>query len=238
MKTITIKLTAPLQSYGDEANFDRRTTGRYPSKSAIIGMIAATLGYQRNDSRIIDLNKLAFAVRVDQPGTILRDFQIVEWNPSKEERKLTYCDYLQDAVFVVAIGSDDIDLIAEIKSALTHPKYQLFLGRRANVPAGRLHIREFDENPVIALETQEWAAASWYQKRKQQKSMVEVDLFADANLLNADPARIQMIKDQVVSFDPRNRQHGFRALASERILLTNPLYKDVDATDHDAMSVL
>lgn len=238
MKTITIKLAAPLQSYGDEANFDRRTTGRYPSKSAVIGMIASSLGYQRNDSRINNLNKLSFAVRVDQPGSILRDFQVVEWNPSKEERKLTYRDYLQDAVFVVAIGSDDANLIAEIKWSLLHPKYQLFLGRRANVPAGRLQIQESDENPVIALENQEWVAAPWYQKKKQKKQTVEVNLFADANLLNTDSDRIKMVKDQVASFDPRNRQHEFRALASERILLNNPLYKDIDVTDHDAMSVL
>lgn len=41
MKTLTIKLTAPLQAYGNEASFERRTSWPGPSKSAIIGMIAA-----------------------------------------------------------------------------------------------------------------------------------------------------------------------------------------------------
>ncbi len=68
MKTVTIRLTAPLQSYGDEANFDRRTSYDYPSKSAIVGLIAAALGYRRTDARIQTLNQLDYAVRIDQPA--------------------------------------------------------------------------------------------------------------------------------------------------------------------------
>ena len=103
MKTLTIKLTAPLQSYGNEASFERRTSWQAPSKSAVIGMIAAALGMRRNDKRICELNNLAFAVRIDQRGKIMTDFHTVEWK--KEKRKLTYRDYYQDAVYVAAVGS-------------------------------------------------------------------------------------------------------------------------------------
>ena len=155
MKILTIRLTAPLQSYGDEATFERRTSGDYPSKSAVIGMIAAALGYSREDSRISKLNELKFAVRVDQPGRSLTDFHTVEWK--KDVRKITYRDYIQDAVFVVAIGSGDGQQINEIHDALRHPHYQLFLGRRANVPAGVLLMEEFDdESPVTTLEKLGW----------------------------------------------------------------------------------
>lgn len=51
MKTLTIKLKAPLQAYGNEATFERRTTNPYPTKSAVIGMISASLGYDRNDKK-------------------------------------------------------------------------------------------------------------------------------------------------------------------------------------------
>ncbi|WP_143441692.1 CRISPR-associated protein Cas5, partial [Lactobacillus helveticus] len=47
MKTATIRLTAPLQSYGNQASFNQRTSDNYPSKSAVIGIIAAALGYRR-----------------------------------------------------------------------------------------------------------------------------------------------------------------------------------------------
>jgi len=56
MKTLTIKLKAPLQAYGNEVTFRRRTTSPYPTKSAVIGMISASLGYSRNDKRILELN--------------------------------------------------------------------------------------------------------------------------------------------------------------------------------------
>lgn len=79
MKTLVIRLTAPLQSYGNEATFNRRTSNYYPSKSAVIGMIAAALGYRRDDSRINNLNNLKLAVRIDQPGKFMTDFQVVEY---------------------------------------------------------------------------------------------------------------------------------------------------------------
>ena len=103
MKTLTIKLSGPLQSYGNEATFLRRTSSLYPSKSAITGMVAAALGYHRDDSRISELSQLRFAVRIDQPGTFLQDYQTVEWKPGT--RKVTYRDYIQDAVFVDLIPS-------------------------------------------------------------------------------------------------------------------------------------
>lgn len=50
MKTATIRLTAPLQSYGNPTSFNQRTSDSYPTKSAIVGMIAAALGYSREDN--------------------------------------------------------------------------------------------------------------------------------------------------------------------------------------------
>lgn len=79
MKTLTIKLSAPLQAYGNEASFERRTSWQAPSKSAVIGMIAAALGLRRDSEQISELNSLAFAVRIDQPGKIMTDFHTVEW---------------------------------------------------------------------------------------------------------------------------------------------------------------
>ena len=68
MKTISIRLTSPLQSYGNEAQFARRTTGDYPSKSAIVGMLAAALGYQRDDPAINALNDLLLRCALISPA--------------------------------------------------------------------------------------------------------------------------------------------------------------------------
>lgn len=89
MKTLAINFKAPLQSFGNEATFTRRTTNDYPSKSAVIGMLAAALGYHRDDERITDLNDLLFAVRIDQPGKVLHEFQTVEWKKKTHVKSRT-----------------------------------------------------------------------------------------------------------------------------------------------------
>lgn len=245
MKTLTIRLTSPLQSYGNEASFDRRTSSDYPSKSAIIGMIAAALGYRRDDQRILKLNDLSFAVRVDQWGKTLTDFQTVEWKQG--ERKLTHRDYLQDAVFVVGIGYENEELIDNIYKALRQPKFQLFLGRRANAPAGLLDLKLFtNTDPIAVLEKLKWQASKWYQEKTWRQNKGEfvnhIEIIADANLLLNK--RVVMVKDRVKSFSQKNRQYNYRSVAFEEIKLKNPCAEQTQATvdlkntDHDPMQFL
>lgn len=236
MKTLTIKLQGPLQSYGDEAAFSQRTTSDYPRKSAIVGMLAAALGYHRDDDRVQALNDIGFAVRVDQSGETLTDLHTVEWK--KNTRKLTYRNYLQDAIFLVAISAAD-DRIAQFETALHHPKFQLFLGRKANVPAGVLETQQHDEsNPVQVLREADWQAAKWYQKKRRTDKQVRVDIFADAALIDG-PQREWMVADNVQSFDSRDRKFGFRAIKREAIRLGNPeAQADANNTEHDVFSEL
>lgn len=238
MKTLTIKLTSPLQSYGDEATFLRRTSGSYPSKSAIVGLLAAALGYSRDDVRILKLNELSFAVRIDQVGVSLTDFQTVVWKKGKGGTKVSYRDYLQDAVFVVAIGGDDEAWIDAIHYALLHPHFQLFLGRRANAPAGVLETALFsDIDPVAALKTVQWQAADWYRKKHRNQSSMILDIIADANLIPTD--RTQLVKDKVGSFDQRNRYFEYRGIALDSVEVTNNRFEDNrDDTAHDIMGSL
>lgn len=234
MKSLTIRLTAPLQSYGDEATFNRRTTADYPSKSAVIGLISAALGYERDDQRINDLNNLLIAVRSDQPGKVLTDFHMVEYlkNASKTKRKLTYRDYLQDAVFMVAVGSENGALIEQIEFALKHPHFQLYLGRRADPPAGPLKVEIVnDKNPLEILRELPWQASSWYQK-KQHQATFSAQIISDAALMPDQPSRLK--KDQVGSFDQRHRFFGYRAICKTRVELKNPTYS-AENTNHDIM---
>ncbi|MCI1942738.1 MAG: type I-E CRISPR-associated protein Cas5/CasD [Lactobacillus sp.] len=236
MKSLTIRLTAPLQSYGNEATFNRRTTDDYPSKSAIIGMIAAALGYRRDDSRINSLNKLLMAVRIDQPGKVLTDFHMVEYaqNSKKTKRKLTYRDYLQDAVFIVAIGSKDEDLIDRIEYALKHPYFQLSLGRRSNAPAGLLKMTMDNNDPLSILKELPWQASTWYQKKHHQPCFM-AQVISDASLLPDYSSTLK--KDQVGSFDQRHRFFHYRAVCQTTVKLKNKMYSPIN-TNHDIMSFL
>lgn len=231
MKTLIIKLAAPLQSYGNEATFNRRTSYRYPSKSAVLGMIAAALGYRRNNTKkITALNQLQMAVRIDQPGETLTDFQIIEYDRKKQKRSLSYRDYLQDAVFVVAINGEDSQ-IAKIDNALYHPKFQIFLGRRANVPAGPLVTKLFDgQDPITVLKNYEWQAATWFQHRLK-KANYSTEIIADSKLVSSNIK--MMTRDEIGSFNQNHRWHSYRSIASIPVTLTNKNYEE-----HDIMAEL
>lgn len=226
MKTATIRLTAPLQSYGNQASFNQRTSDNYPSKSAVIGIIAAALGYRRDDARILQLNNLLFAVRIEQSGNMMTEFQTVEYQKSstKTARKLTYREFIQDAAFMVAIGSDNDHEIEKIVSALKHPKFQLYLGRRSNPPAGPLMIETYDEeNPLQVLEKLSWQAEPWYQKRLRAPKFL-TRIIADAELNPEN--NITMIKDKVGSFNQKNRYYQYRpVIIKKKIELDNLEYK-------------
>lgn len=225
MKTATIRLTAPLQSYGNQADFNQRTTSYYPTKSAIIGMIAAALGYQRDNSKIEELNKLLVAVRIEQPGKMMTEFQTVEYrkSPTKTARKLTYRQFMQDAVFMVAIGSNDDQVIDKVVDALKHPKFQLYLGRRSNPPAGLLKIDDFqDKNPLQVLEDLSWQASKWYQKKFPRKEFT-AKIIADATLI--PDGKVIFTKDKVGSFDQKDRYHKYRAIIEKEVRLKNPEYE-------------
>lgn len=233
MKTLIIKLTGPLQSYGNEATFNRRTSYRYPSKSALLGMFAAALGYRRDDLRIRELNQLRMATRIDQPGQTITDFQTVEYDQKHQKRSLSYRDYLQDAVFIVAISGEN-KMIEDIHFALHHPKFQLYLGRRANAPAGPLRTRMIDgSNPIEALKRCAWQAAKWYQIRHNQY-MAEVILDAD---LVPDARFITYEKDNIGSFDQDHRWHSYRAVTDIHMNLKNKDYKG-PSTSHDIFANL
>ena len=79
MKTLLLKFAGPLQSWGTNSHFESRYTDFYPSKSAVIGMVAASFGYRRKeDEKIQKLNELDFAIRIDQPGNLLKDFHVAQ----------------------------------------------------------------------------------------------------------------------------------------------------------------
>ena len=73
MSTLLLRLAAPIQSWGNDSRFEVRRTGKEPTKSGVIGLLAAALGRSRADS-LDDLCSLRFGVRVDQEGQLLRDF--------------------------------------------------------------------------------------------------------------------------------------------------------------------
>lgn len=77
MATLLLRLAAPLQSWGMDSKFETRKTNREPTKSGVVGLLAAALGIGREEpEKLIPLNQLRFGVRVDQEGDFLVDYHV------------------------------------------------------------------------------------------------------------------------------------------------------------------
>ena len=155
MKTILLKLAGPLQSWGTNSHFEYRRTDNYPSKSAIIGMILAAMGIRRgvDENLIIELNKFDFALRIDQEGDILEDYHIVQNRLKEASFYVTKRYYLEDAVFLAALGSENGAVIAEIEHALKYPHFQPFMGRRSCPVPADFFLGVFEEGVIEILKT-------------------------------------------------------------------------------------
>ena len=88
MPTLLIRLAGPMQSWGTSSRFDRRDTGKEPSKSGVIGLLSAAMGIGRENW--VDLEPLAalsMGIRHDRPGILKQDYQtasnIISADPSK-----------------------------------------------------------------------------------------------------------------------------------------------------------
>ncbi|MEU6284805.1 type I-E CRISPR-associated protein Cas5/CasD [Streptomyces sp. NPDC047028] len=149
---LLLRLTGPLQSWGEHSHFNDRDTLPFPSRSALTGLLAAALGRQRHHS-LDDLN-LSITVRADRPGNHLRDFHTVGGGLAGDRTVVTADGkrrdsdtstltstrwYLQDAAFTVALTlPDHAQPPTAWANALQFPRWPLYLGRRSCPPAGPL----------------------------------------------------------------------------------------------------
>ena len=101
MATLLLRLAGPLQSWGVDSKFETRGTLDFPTKSGVIGLLAAALGYSR-DEPLDRLNKLKFGVRVDKEGVRLHDYHTAK---GKKDTYVTHRYYLSDAVFLAGLES-------------------------------------------------------------------------------------------------------------------------------------
>jgi len=146
MPTILLRLVGPMQSWGTTSRFDQRDTGKEPSKSGVIGLLAAALGIDReNWTDLEPLTYLKLAVRHDRPGIPKRDYQtagcaagdkIIKFDGSQSnDGVVSDRFYLADAAFLVCLEGEDPSLLQGIHNALRDPIWPLFLGRKSYVPS-------------------------------------------------------------------------------------------------------
>ncbi|MGW3820597.1 type I-E CRISPR-associated protein Cas5/CasD [Streptomyces sp. NPDC005046] len=209
---LALRLAAPLQSWGGPSRYNRRDTLPQPTKSGILGLLAAADGRAREAS-LADLLGLHLGVRVDQPGTLLRDYHTVsdhrglplpsakvdakglqkKTSPAKYTG-VTQRYYLQDAVFT-AVLRGPAPLLAGLEHAVRHPAFPLSLGRRSCPPTGPVSLGlrpDADLQEVLA--DVPWQASA---HRRRQISTPQVEL--EATIEN--PAGDLLVNDVPDTYD-------------------------------------
>jgi len=242
MATLLLRLAAPLQSWGADSKFEIRKTNREPTKSGVIGLLAAALGLARDDGQALQrLNGLRFAVRVDQEGQLLRDYHTAN-NPTPDQiwearRRgkaphapyVTKRYYLADAIFLVGLESEDAALLQQLQQALSHPVYPLFLGRRSCPPTLPLCLGIRATGLLDALEAEPSQAPAWRRRLPAATRIV-----TDATLSQAGAVPRQ---DLPLSFSPIHRQFGFRLVREFPVSLAEETAPQSETT-HDPFAEL
>lgn len=220
MAVLLLRLAAPLQSWGADSKFETRRTNREPTKSGVIGMLAAAIGLRRDQTEKLDtLNRLRVGVRADKEGGLLVDFHMAKNPDKKTATYLTYRHYLQDAVFLVGIESEDENLLRVLNEALQHPAFPLYLGRRSCPPTLPLTLgikqgtllKILQEEPVLC-------------ERKNGESL-RIVIDAESGEHGA-----AVKKDVPISFNPLHRQYGYRS--AKEIYVTHKI-TGLNAIEHD-----
>lgn len=172
MPTLLLRLAGPMQSWGTTSRFDQRDTGKEPSKSGVIGLLAAAMGIDReNWTDLEPLTQLSMGVRHDRPGVPRRDYQTAgcaandtiikaDGSPAKGGGVVSQRFYLADAAFLVALEGKDLALLQEAHEKLKNPTWPLALGRRSYVPSESVWMQDgLKDAPLLpALTYEPWIA--------------------------------------------------------------------------------
>ncbi len=137
---LAIKLHGVMQAWGGHTYEDLRHSELIPTRSAILGILAACLGIDRHDATGMEAlsGSIRMAVRMDSQPERMMDFHTV-MDARKVDGKpnpnpvVSRREYLCDAKYSVLlnIAEDAVFSPDTIKKALKKPVYTPFLGRRS-----------------------------------------------------------------------------------------------------------
>lgn len=152
---LTFSLYGMMASWGDIAVGEFRPTADHPTRSAVLGLLAAALGIRRDEEEPLAALTRSYnvAIRVEAPGVLLRDYHTTQvpsttkkgghYLTRKDELAapqevlntiLSTRDYRCDAVYRAYIWCRDSAPPYSLKTLaehLQHPVFTLYLGRKS-----------------------------------------------------------------------------------------------------------
>ncbi len=183
MQFLLFQLQAPLAAWGDVAVGQYRGSRESPGASALIGLLGAALGLQRDDepAHAALRDGYAFAVGVVTSGQLLRDYHTAQV-PGRSDMKgrphrtrrdelslprhdlntiLSTRDYRQNGAWAVAVQAlpDAPHGLPALALALREPRFVLYLGRKCCPPGAPLAPQVADADSAHAALVTYLAAA-------------------------------------------------------------------------------
>lgn len=194
MGTLLFQLIGPMQSWGTSSRFDQRDTGKEPSKSGVIGLLAAALGIDRENWIDLEpITQLSIGIRHDRVGVLKNDYQtaqnIISANRSKiHPTAVTHREYLADAAFLVGVFSENDSLLEKIQAHLQNPTWPLSLGRKSYVPSESIWIKNgLVSTPLKeTLETWPWISTLRNYEKLPEKLLISMDSDDGSGVLKMD----------------------------------------------------
>ncbi|MEC4889636.1 MAG: type I-E CRISPR-associated protein Cas5/CasD [Nitrospira sp.] len=194
MPTLLLRLVGPMQSWGATSRFDQRDTGKEPSKSGVVGLVAAAMGIDRESWVDLEpLTRLSIGIRHDRPGVPKRDYQTAQHIISADRSKIhdtavTTRDYLADAAFLVGLAGNNRAFLERIHAALRDPVWPLALGRKSYVPSEPIWMENALQDVPLreALERYPWIATQRRWEALPEKLLISLESDDGSGVLKMD----------------------------------------------------
>ncbi|MFT3666794.1 type I-E CRISPR-associated protein Cas5/CasD [Piscinibacter sp.] len=171
---LIFQLLGPFAAWGEPAVGEFRGTAELPSQSALLGLLGAALGLQREDEAAHTALRegYGFATALLAEGSLLRDYHTAQVPPraalkgrpqATRRQELTVPrpelgtilsnrDYRQNGIWLVALQAREAapHQLDELAAALRQPRYVLYLGRKSCPPAAPLWPQVVNAESVLA----------------------------------------------------------------------------------------
>lgn len=221
MPTLLLRLVGPMQSWGTTSRFDQRDTGKEPSKSGVIGLLAAAMGIDReNWTDLEPLTRLTMGVRHDRPGVPKRDYQTAgcaatdtiikaDGTQARGGGVVSQRFYLADAAFLVGLECEEISFLNNIYASLRNPVWTLALGRKSYVPSESIWIEDGVQDAPLREILSRWP---WIANRRKWEELPEKIMIS---FESKDGSGVLKMDQPLSSF--AERRFGVRFVYSELI---------------------
>jgi CRISPR system Cascade subunit CasD len=217
---LALLLDGPMQSWGHVSRFERRTTALHPTRSGVIGLIAAALGINKHHpdevaqiARLASLTVTTLSLPRNKlsggelPIRRLEDYHTVtgirraSGKLDKDATVQTYRHYLLDARFGVLLEGS-ASLLEEVAAALRNPGWGVWLGRKCCIPASPLLIT------VSSTRAKAWSELLRRTGHSGAEPEENFDRIIQAGVTDSGA---DMIEDTPISFGkPIGERHGPR----------------------------